>query len=70
MMSRDNGSSWCTHGVHIVTEIKEYDVRAYGHGIVTLKKKHGGWVIGHEDDAWPLGQVDIVIAQTTLYLYK
>ena len=37
MMSRDNGSSWCTHGVYIVTETKEYDVRAYGHSMVALR---------------------------------
>jgi len=24
-----------------MTEIKEYDVRAYGHGIVALRKMHG-----------------------------
>ena len=27
-------------------------------------------VIEHEDNAWILGQVDIVVAQTILYLYK
>jgi len=42
MMSRDNGSSWCTHGAHIVTEIKEYDIRTHGYGMVALRKKHGG----------------------------
>jgi len=36
-MSRDMGSSWCTHGACIVIEIKEYDVRAYKHGIVALR---------------------------------
>ena len=41
-MSRDNGFSWCTHGTCMVTEIKEYDVRAHGHGMVALRKKHGG----------------------------
>ena len=24
MMSKDNGSSWCAHGAHMVMEIKEY----------------------------------------------
>ena len=28
------GSSWCIHGAYIVTEIKEYDVRAHGYGMV------------------------------------
>ena len=37
MTSRDNGSSWCTHGAHMVTEIKEYDVRAHEHGMVALR---------------------------------
>jgi len=37
MMSRDNGSSWCTHGIHMVTEIKEYDIRAHGYGMVALR---------------------------------
>jgi len=37
MMSRDNGSSWCTHGTHMVTEIKEYDIRAHGYGMVALR---------------------------------
>jgi len=36
-MSRDNGSSWCTHGAHMVTEIKEYDIRAHGYGRVALR---------------------------------
>ena len=25
------------HGVHMVTEIKEYDIRAHGYGMVTLR---------------------------------
>jgi len=41
-MSRDNSSSWCTYGTCMVIEIKEYDVRAYEHGMVALRKKHGG----------------------------
>jgi len=36
-MSRDKGFSWYTHGAYMVTEIKEYDIRAYGHGIVALR---------------------------------
>ena len=39
-MSRDMSSSWCTHGTHMVMEIKEYNVRAYGHGMVALREKH------------------------------
>jgi len=35
--SRDMGSSWYTHGACMVTEIKEYDVRAHGHGMVALR---------------------------------
>jgi len=37
MTSRDNSSSWYTHGAHMVTEIKEYNVRAHGHGMVALR---------------------------------
>jgi len=37
MTSRDNGSSWCTHGTHMVMEIKEYDIRAHGYGMVALR---------------------------------
>jgi len=37
MISRDNGSSWCIHGAHIVIEIKEYDIRAHGYGMVALR---------------------------------
>ena len=37
VMSRDMSSSWCTHGAHMVMEIKEYDIRAYGYGIVALR---------------------------------
>jgi len=37
MMSRDNGSSWCIHNTYMVTEIKEYDVRAHGHSMVVLR---------------------------------
>ena len=36
-MSRDMGSTWCIHGAHMVTEIKEYNVRAHGHGMVVLR---------------------------------
>ena len=42
MTSMDMGSSWCTHGACMVTEIKEYDVKAHEHGMVALRKKHGG----------------------------
>jgi len=41
MTSRNNGSSWCTHGAHMVMEIKEYDIRAHGYGMVALREKHG-----------------------------
>ena len=54
----------------MIMEIKEYDVKAHEYGIVALRWKYGGWVIGHEDNVWTLEQVDIVVAQTTLYLYK
>ena len=37
VMSRDMSSSWCTHSAYMVTEIKEYDIRAHGHGMVALK---------------------------------
>jgi len=37
MTSRDNGSSWCTHGAYMVMEIKEYDIRAHGYGMVALR---------------------------------
>jgi len=37
MMSRDNGSSWYTHGAHMVMEIKEYDVKAHRHDMVALR---------------------------------
>ena len=63
-------SSWCTYSACRVTEIKDYDDRAHRHSMVALRQKHGGGVIEHEDNAWILGQVDIVVAQTTLYLYK
>jgi len=36
-MSRDMGSSWYTHGAHMVMEIKEYNVRAYRYGMVALR---------------------------------
>ena len=29
--------TWCIHSTHIVTEIKEYDIRAYGYGMVALR---------------------------------
>ena len=35
--SRDMSSSWCTHGICMVMEIKEYDIRAYGHSMVALR---------------------------------
>ena len=37
MTSRDMGSSWCTHGAYIVTEINKYDIRAHEHGMVALR---------------------------------
>jgi len=37
MTSRDNGSSWCTHGAYMVMEIKEYDIRVHGYGMVALR---------------------------------
>ena len=37
MMSRDNGFSWCTHGAHMVIEIKEYDIRAHVYSMVALR---------------------------------
>jgi len=41
--------TWVPHGVHMVhtciMEIKEYDVRAHGHGMVALRKTHGRWVM-------------------------
>ena len=37
IMSRDMSSSWYTHSVHMVTEIKEYDIKAYEHGMVALR---------------------------------
>ena len=40
MTLRNMDSSWYTYGAYMVTEIKEYDVRAYGHGIVALRKMH------------------------------
>ena len=33
-MSRDNSFSWYTHSAHMVMEIKEYDIRAHGYGMV------------------------------------
>ena len=41
VMSRNMSSLQCTHGTCIVTEIKEYDVRAHGHNIV-VKIVDGG----------------------------
>jgi len=38
-------TTWVPHGVHMMhtfmTEIKEYDVRAHGYGMVALRKMHG-----------------------------
>jgi len=45
MTLRDYGSSWCTYNVHMVMEIKEYDIRAHGYSIVAL-------VRGHEIEVW------------------
>jgi len=40
-MLRNMGFSWYTHGAHMYDrEIKEYDVRAHGHGMVALRKIH------------------------------
>ena len=50
VMSRDMSSSWCTHSVHIVMEIKEYDIRTHGYGMAALRSKYGGWVIEYEVD--------------------
>jgi len=40
-MSRNMLTAWVPHGVYIVhacmTEIKEYDIRAHGHGILVLR---------------------------------
>jgi len=41
-MSRNMLTAWVSHGVYMVytymTEIKEHDVRAHGHGMVALRK--------------------------------
>jgi len=29
-------SLWCTHDTYMVTEIKEHDVRAHGHGMMAF----------------------------------
>ena len=34
VMLRDNGSSWYIHGMHIVMEIQEYDIRAHEYGML------------------------------------
>jgi len=47
--------TWVSHSVHIIhiymMKIKEYDVRAHGHGMLALRKTYSGWVmdmrIGH-----------------------
>ena len=45
MTSMDMGSSWCTHGACMVTEIKEYDVRAHEHGMIALcHKLHSAYI--------------------------
>ena len=32
--------------VHVcMVKIKEYDIRAHGHGMVALRKIHGRWVM-------------------------
>jgi len=40
-MSRNILTAWVPHGVHMVhvcmMEIKEYDVRTYGHGMMALR---------------------------------
>jgi len=40
-MSRNMLIAWVPHGVHMmhacIMEIKEYDVRTHGHGIVALR---------------------------------
>ena len=64
MMSRDKGSSWCTHGVRMYNRdedvwYKTIEVWHQGtcrkHG--GLKENTYGWVIGYEDRAWTLGLV-------------
>ena len=37
MTSRDKNSSWYTYGTYMVMEIKEYDIRAHGYGMVALR---------------------------------
>ena len=37
VMSGNISSSWYTHGVCMVMEIKEYDVRVHKHGMVALR---------------------------------
>jgi len=37
MTSRDMGSSWYTHGVHMYSGDSEYDVRAHVYGMVALR---------------------------------
>ena len=55
MTSRDKGSSWCTHGVHMYK--RRLRVRHQG-----TYRKHGSlmedawWMSnGHEEEAWTLG---------------
>ena len=43
--SRDIGSLWYTYGTHMVTEIKEYDVRAHGHDMLALRQMYGRLVM-------------------------
>ena len=40
MTSKDYGSLWCTHGVYMVTEIKEYNIRTHVYGMVTLVRRY------------------------------
>ena len=40
MTSRDMGSSWCTHGVHMYSGDYRYDVRAHVGSMVALKKTY------------------------------
>ena len=40
MMSRNNGSSWCIHDVHMYSGDYKYDVRAHIGNMVALRKTH------------------------------
>ena len=64
MMSRDEGSSWCTCGVCMYDGDKDVWRRTMERWRQGICRKHGGlientcgWVIGHEVVAWTLGSV-------------